>query len=45
MTTFNLRNLRLRSGEQLVDDEDVELEPLELGGQRYAPVPRPCRRR
>jgi uncharacterized protein len=39
MTTFNLRNLRLRSGEQLVDDEDVELEPLELGGQRYAPVP------
>jgi uncharacterized protein len=39
VTTFNLRNLRLRSGEQLVDEKDVELEPLELGGQRYNPVP------
>ena len=39
MTTFNLRSLRLRSGEQFVDAKDVELEPLELGGQRYEPVP------
>ena len=39
MTTFNLRNLRLRSGEQFVDTTDVELVPLELGGQRYLPVP------
>jgi uncharacterized protein len=39
VTTFNLRNLRLRSGEQFVDEKDVELEPLELGGQRYNPVP------
>ena len=39
MTVFNLRNLRLRSGEQFVDTKDVELEPLELGGQRYLPVP------
>ena len=39
MTTFNLRNMRLRSGEQFVDAKDVELVPLELGGQRYAPVP------
>jgi uncharacterized protein len=39
VTVFNLRNLRLRSGEQFVDTKDVELEPLELGGQRYLPVP------
>ena len=39
MTTFNLRNLRLRSGEQLADAKDVELVPLELGGQRYVPIP------
>ncbi len=39
MTVFNLRNLRLRSGEQFADVKDVELEPLELGGQRYLPVP------
>ena len=39
MTTFNLRSLKLRSGEQFVDVKDVELEPLELGGQRYDPIP------
>jgi uncharacterized protein len=39
MTTFNLRNLRVRSGEQFVDEQDVELEPLGLGGQRYDPIP------
>jgi uncharacterized protein len=39
VTVFNLRNLRLRSGEQFVDTKDVQLEPLELGGQRYLPVP------
>jgi uncharacterized protein len=39
MTTFSLRSLRLRSGEQFVDAKDVELEPLALGGQRYLPVP------
>ncbi len=39
MTVFNVRNLRLRSGEEFVDTKDVELEPLELGGQRYLPVP------
>jgi uncharacterized protein len=39
VTTFNLRNLKLRPGEQFVDEQDVELEPLELGGQRYLPVP------
>jgi uncharacterized protein len=39
VTTFNLRNVRLRPGEQFRDAVEVELEPLELGGQRYVPVP------
>jgi uncharacterized protein len=39
MTTFNLRTLKLRSGEQFRDEQEIELEPLELGGQRYLPVP------
>ena len=39
MTIFNLRTAKLRSGEQFQDVREVELEPLELGGQRYVPVP------
>src|SRR5438105_2310571 len=39
MTTFNLRRLKLRSGEQFREDLEVQLEPLLLGGQEYAPVP------
>ena len=39
MTTFSLRRLRLRSGEQFRDEVEVELEPLVLGGQEYTPVP------
>jgi len=39
VTTFNLRRLKLRSGERFTDTVDVQLEPLELGGQRYLPVP------
>ena len=39
MTTFNLRNAKLRPGEQFRDVLAVDLEPLELGGQRYVPVP------
>ena len=39
MTTFNLRNLKIRSGERFDDEIEVEMEPLELGGQRYLPVP------
>ena len=39
MTTFSLRNLKLRSGEQFADEREVSLSPLELGGQRYLPVP------
>jgi uncharacterized protein len=39
MTSFNLRALKLRSGEQYGDEQEVQLSPLELGGQRYLPVP------
>ncbi len=39
MTSFNLRQLRLRSGEQYRDEHEVALEPLAFGGQRYVAVP------
>jgi uncharacterized protein len=39
VTTFNLRTVRLQSGEQFRDVKEVELDPLELGGQRYVPIP------
>ncbi len=39
VTTFNLRRLKLRSGEQFADERELKLEPLQLGGQRYLPVP------
>jgi uncharacterized protein len=39
VTTFNLRNAKLRTGEQLRETIDVDLEPLLLGGQEYAPEP------
>jgi uncharacterized protein len=39
MTTFPLRSLRLRSGEEHRDTVPVQLEPFDLGGERYLPVP------
>ena len=39
MTTLSLRQIRLRSGEEYRDEQDVELGSFELGGQRYLPVP------
>jgi uncharacterized metal-binding protein YceD (DUF177 family) len=39
-TQFNLRQARLRSGEQLREEVEIELEPFTLGGQEYAPEPR-----
>ena len=39
MTVFSLRKLRLRTGEEHRDDVAVQLEPFELGGQRYLAVP------
>lgn len=41
MTTFDLRTLRIRSGEQARERVEIELEPLVLGGQSYAPRPNP----
>ena len=39
MTSFSLRSVKLRPGEQFRDAKEVELEPVDLGGQRYLPVP------
>jgi uncharacterized protein len=39
MTTLNLRALKLRPGEEYRDGHDIALEPLQLGGERYLPVP------
>jgi DUF177 domain-containing protein len=41
MTTFDLRTLRIRSGDQARERVEIELEPLVLGGQAYAPTPNP----
>jgi DUF177 domain-containing protein len=37
--SFNLRQAKLRSGEEYRDELELELEPFELGGERYLPVP------
>jgi uncharacterized protein len=42
MTTFDLRTLRLRSGDQARERVEIELEPLVLGGQTYEPQPNPA---
>src|SRR5262249_39058928 len=39
VTFLDLRSIHLRPGEELRDEREVELQPLMLGGQRYAPVP------
>ena len=39
MTSFSLRSVKLRPGEQHRDAKEIELAPIELGGQRYLPVP------
>ena len=39
MTSFSLRTLKLRSGDQFRDEKEVALEPLHFGGERYLPVP------
>ena len=39
MKTFNLRTVKLRPGEEYRDEIELGLEPFELGGQRYLPVP------
>jgi DUF177 domain-containing protein len=39
MTSFSLSQAKLRPGEQYRDELEVELSPLDFGGQRYVPVP------
>lgn len=39
MTTFDLRQAKLRPGEEYRDELEIDLSPYELGGQRYLPVP------
>ena len=39
MTSFNLRQVKLRPGEEFRDELEVELPAFEFGGQRYLPVP------
>jgi uncharacterized protein len=39
VTTLDLRQVRLRSGEQFRDERELILEPLVFGGERYIPVP------
>ena len=38
MTSFDLRQVKLRPGEQLRDELQVELSPFDFGGQRYLPA-------
>ena len=42
MTTFYLRTLRLRSGDQAREHVEIEIDPLVLGGQTYEPRPNPA---
>ena len=39
MTTYPLRRLRLRLGDEHREPVAIGLEPFELGGERYLPVP------
>jgi uncharacterized protein len=39
MTSFDLRRLKLRPGEQHREAIELELPAFEFGGQRYLPVP------
>ena len=39
MTSFNVRQLRLRPGQEHRESLEVELPAFEFGGQRYLPVP------
>ena len=43
MTSFSLRSIRLRPGEEHREEQQVALEPVWLGGQRYLPVPEKVR--
>jgi uncharacterized protein len=42
VTTFDLRTLRIRSGDQARERVEIDLEPLLLAGQTYEPRPSPA---
>jgi uncharacterized protein len=42
VTTFDLRTLRIRSGDQARERVEIELQPLVLGGQSYEARPNPA---
>jgi uncharacterized protein len=39
MTSYSLRRLKLRPGEEQREEIEVQLEPFELAAERYLPVP------
>ena len=39
MTSFSLRRVKLRPGEQFRDEVELQLPTFDFGGQRYIPVP------
>lgn len=39
MTSFSLRQVKLRPGEQHREELEIELAAFDFGGQRYLPVP------
>ena len=39
MTSFDLRRVKLRPGEELRAEVEVELPAFEFAGQRYVPTP------
>jgi uncharacterized protein len=39
MTSYSLRKLRLRTGEEQREEVQIQLEPFELAAERYLPVP------
>lgn len=39
MTSFSLRQVRLRPGEELRDEVEIEVAPFDFGGQRYIAIP------
>ena len=39
MTSFDLRRVKLRSGEQYRDEIETDVEPFAFGGERYLAVP------
>jgi uncharacterized protein len=39
VTSYSLRRLRLHTGEEQREEVEVQLEPFDLAGERYLPVP------